>query len=84
MSSGIVLFAEHGAGVWEPVELFPDLGTMTACLAQLGSVVADAGKDFTDDDCLIRPQYRTDAMTRLTALLDTPACAEHVLATLGW
>ncbi len=41
--------------------MFPDLNSM-ACLGVIGSVIADAGNDFTDDDCLVRPPRKSDAI----------------------
>jgi hypothetical protein len=82
--SGAVLHAEHGLGYWEAGELFPDLTTLAACLGQLGAVVTSAGKQFTDDDCCIRPIYRDEALTALKQLLGSSEDAEHVLESLGW
>lgn len=83
-SSRVVLHDEHGRAVWAPVELFPDLNTMAACLGQLGVVVATADKDFTDEDCFIRPEWRVKAMTGLRQLLGSSWAAESVLSSLGW
>src|SRR5262249_27440082 len=57
-SSGVVLHAYHGEGDWDAGEMFPDLNTMSACLAQMGAIVLEAGDDFTDEDCSIRSKYR--------------------------
>ncbi len=78
-SSGAVLHDEHGRGVWEPGELFPDLFTMAACLGQLGAVVAEAGEAFTDEDCHIRLEWRDAAIAGLRSLLGTSRAAESVL-----
>ena len=83
-SSGAVMHDEHGRGVWEPGELFPDLLTMAACLGQLGAVVAAAGEGFTDEDCRIRPEWRDEAVGGLGRLLGSPRAAESVLRSLGW
>jgi hypothetical protein len=37
-SSSVVLHAYHGEDEWDPVEMFPDLNTMAACLGELGGV----------------------------------------------
>lgn len=70
-SSGKVLLAEHGAGVWEPVELFPDLTSMAACLALLGSF---------DSGDVEAPSLRAE----LAALLGGESPSEQVLRTLGY
>src|SRR5262249_8604251 len=57
-SSGMVLHAYHGEGEWDADEMFPDLNTMAACLAQIGTIVLEAGHDFMEEDCSIRPKYR--------------------------
>lgn len=72
-SSGVVLHAYHGQGVWGPSEMFPDLNTMAACLAQLGLIVCEAGDSFTQEDVRIRPEFR--ALRRLacaTCLVQSP------------
>ena len=83
-SSGPVLHDEHGRGVWEPGELFPDLNTMAACLGQLGAVVAAAGEGFTDEDCRIRADWHAEAHAGLRRLLGSAAAADCVLSALGW
>jgi len=82
--SGKVLHDIHGRGVWDPSELFPDLETMAACLAQLGSVVLSAREAFTDQDCRIRAEHRERAVTELGQLLGSASEAECVLEVLGW
>jgi hypothetical protein len=83
-ASGRVLHAVHGTGVWEPVELFADLNTMSACLGHLGVVVVSAGEVFTDEGCLIRPEYREQALVGLRRLLTSTSAAESILERLGW
>lgn len=83
-ASGRVLHAVHGTGVWEPVELFADLNTMAACLGHLGAVVVSAGEEFTDEGCLIRPEYREQALVGLQPLLGSTSAAVSILETLGW
>jgi hypothetical protein len=83
-TSGRVLHAVHGTGVWEPGEMFADLNTMAACLGCLGAVVVSAGEAFTDEGCLIRPEYREQALVRLRRLLSSTSAAESILGTLGW
>lgn len=82
--NGIVLFAQHGAGVWEPDEIYPDLNTMAACLATLGAVVLNAGDEFTDTDCFIRSKFRAEAISRLTDILGDKNEAEAIVETAGW
>lgn len=84
LSSGAVLHDEHGRGVWEPGELFPDLNTMAACLGQLGAVVVSAGEGFTDEDSRICPKWRDEAVEGMHRLLGSSLAAESVLEILGW
>jgi hypothetical protein len=83
-ASGRVLHAVHGTGVWGPEEMFPDLNTMAACLGQLGAVVVSAGEGFTDEDCLIRPEPREQAIDGLVLLFGSRSEAEAILERLGW
>jgi hypothetical protein len=82
--TGKILFAEHGTGSWEPDELFSDLSTMSGCLGAMGTVVAQAGDHFTDDDGYIGPSFRQAAESALTGLLGSLDEARNVLASLGW
>ena len=81
-SAGAVLHDQHGRGAWGPTRMFPDLDTMAACLAALGAVVLGAGADFTDDDCVIRPEWRARAEVELTML--GARGSARVLTRLGW
>ena len=83
-STGVILFARHGQGVWRPGEIFPDVNAMAACLASLGSIIRDAGATFTDDDSLIRPEHRVRATHQVSAILGSDVLAADVLSTLGW
>jgi hypothetical protein len=83
-SFGTVLHDEHGRGVWEPGEIFPDLVTMAACLGCLGAVVTAAGEEFTDEDCHIRPEWRDQAVSSLCGLLGSQWAARSLLASLSW
>jgi hypothetical protein len=83
-ASGRVLRAVHGTGIWEPAESFAGLNTIAACLGHLGAVVVCAGESFTDEDGLIRPEYREQALVGLQRLLSSTSAAESILATLGW
>ena len=83
-ASGSVLHALHGSGVWAPEVMFADLNTMAACLGHLGAVVVSAGEAFTDEDCLIRPEYHEQAFAGLLQLLDSSSEAESILERLGW
>ena len=79
-----VSYAVHGTGVWDPKFLFPDMATMVACLAVPGLIVSEAGEDFTDDECLIRPQYLADAVAQVAEMVGSPTAAKVVLSTLAW
>jgi hypothetical protein len=82
--SGVVLHAFIGEGKWDAGEMFPDLNTMAACLAQIGAIVAEAGNAYMEDDCSIRPEYCKLAAGRLKELLGSISDAEAVLGVLGW
>jgi len=82
--SGVVLHDVVGGGLWEPRELFPNLDTMAACLAVLGSLVATAGEGFTDEGCNIRPEWLHVAISVLQPLLSQSYSAETVLDAVGW
>jgi hypothetical protein len=84
ISRGSILYAEHGTGAWEPDEIYPDLLTMAACMAALGTVVLEAGQALTDDESCIRPQYRSLAISRLSSLLGSESDAEAVVSGAGW
>ena len=83
-SSGAVLHAYHGEGEWDAGEMFPDLNTMAACLAQIGAIVHESARDYMEEDCSIRPKYRALASARLQELLGTKSETEAVLGVLGW
>lgn len=83
-TSGAVLHAYLGEGVWDARETFPDLNTMAACLALVGAIFLKAGHAFLDRDCSIQPKFRALAMARLRELLGSKAEAESVLDELGW
>ena len=78
-SSGVVLIAEHGAGSWDPAELFPDMNTMAACLGYLGSIVQVAGDDFTDEKCDIRPAHLAEPSPVCTSWSAQPMMHETSL-----
>ena len=82
--TGRILFAQHGAGVWKPDEIYPDLNTMAACLATLGAIVLKGGKDLTNEECYIRPQYRAEAVSRLAEIVGDKHLAEAIVVTAGW
>jgi hypothetical protein len=83
-SSGVVLHAYHGEGKWDVGEIFPDLNTMAACLAQIGAIVLEGGNAYMEEDCSIRPKFRALACARLQELLGSKSQAEAVLGVLGW
>jgi hypothetical protein len=83
-SSGAVLHAYHGAGVWEPDELFGSLADMVTIFAIIGEIAETAGLALTDDDSMILPRYREDASRRIGEFLRSPEEAEVILQSLGW
>jgi hypothetical protein len=83
-SSAVVLHAYHGEGEWNAAQMFPDLNTMAACLAQIGAIVLEARDEYMEEDCSIRPKYRTLAAARLQELLGSKPQAEATLGALGW
>jgi hypothetical protein len=83
-SSGVVLHAFHGEGKWDASEMFPDLKTMAACLAQLGAIVHESRDDYMEEDCSIRPKIKALALDRFQKLLGSKLEAEAVLGVLGW
>ena len=83
-ATGEILFAEHGAGRWEPKPLFPDLTAMAACLGMLGEIVVAAGDGFTDDRDRIVREHRNRAIETLQEALGSKSKAQNVLKILGW
>jgi hypothetical protein len=69
---------------WDAGEILPDLSTMTACLAQIGAIVLDAGRDYLEEDCSIRPKYRTLAAVRLQELLGSKVQSRKRKPYLGY
>src|SRR5262249_52689276 len=78
-----ILYDFVGRGHWDPDEAFPDLNSMAACLASIGSVVVGAGEDLTDDENYIKEKYCLELTRRLEGGLETPAQVASVLARLG-
>lgn len=83
-SSEVVMHSYHGEGEWKAREVFPDLNTMAACLAQIGGILLEAGREYMEDDCSIRAQYRDLASARIQELLGSKSETEAVLEALGW
>ena len=81
---GVVLHAYHGEGEWDAGEMFPDLNTMAACLAQIGEIVAEAREGYMEEDCSIRPEFRERASVLFQEMLGSRSDAEAVLGVLGW
>ncbi|WP_182871483.1 hypothetical protein [Stieleria mannarensis] len=81
---GRVLYAMHGTGQWKPESLFPDLITMCAAFAVIGTVVTDAGLDLTDDQSYIRPKHYGRARDLLADTLGDDFLALRSLETAGW
>ncbi len=84
ISTGSILYAHHGEGVWEPEVIYPDIFTMAACMAILGSIVTEARDDFIDQECRIRPRHQAEAMQQFEEILGSRAEAEAVLGLCGW
>jgi hypothetical protein len=83
-SSSAVLHAYHGEGIWDVGEMFPDLNTMAACLAEIGKIVSESRDAYLEEDRSIRPEFRELASVRLQGLLGSKSGAEAVLGVLGW
>jgi len=83
-TSTVVLHAYHGQGVWDAGEIFPDLNTMAACLAQIGAIVSEAGDRYLSEDRSIRPDFRELASARFQELLGSKSVAEAALDVLDW
>jgi hypothetical protein len=83
-SSAAVLHAYHGEGEWDAGEMFLDLNTMAASLAQIGAIVLEAGREYMEEDLSIRSKYRALALARLQELLSSKSDAQAVLGVLGW
>lgn len=84
VNSGRVLVAHHGEGAWSPRDAFSDLLSMAGVFGILGSVVHEAGLDFTDDDCNVRPEHRATAIARLAVFLGAEERAQRALEIAEW
>lgn len=82
--NGAIYFALHGEGPWRLGEMYPDLNTMAACLALIGSVYARAGDDFMDNDCNVHPRYLEEALSGLARILGSRTDAQAVVDAAGW
>lgn len=82
--TGKILYAYHGAGEWNPSELFADLPAMVTSLVILGGIIVEAGEDFTDEDCYINGRFINLGKERLSRLLNSDVEAEVILDTFGW
>jgi hypothetical protein len=83
-SSGNILHAYHGEGVWEPAEMFESLAEMAMTFAIIGDIVAAAGRALTDDDSLILSRYRQEALTRICECLGSQERGGAVVSMLEW
>jgi hypothetical protein len=83
-SSGKVMHAYHGEGEWDLGEMFTDLNTMAACLAEIGAIVLESGDAYLEMDCSIRIEFRLLALARLEELLESNSGAARILGVLGW
>ena len=76
-------YGMHSRTSWEAREVHPDLNTMAACLAILGSVCVEAGEDFSNDHG-IRPKYLARAISLLTDELGNESEAVVIVGAAGW
>ncbi len=82
--TGVILYAQHGAGIWKPQHLFANLRSAMTSLVVLGALVRTAGADFTDEHGTIKARCRTEAVVRLTDIVGSDVEAERVITALGW
>jgi hypothetical protein len=80
--SGRILFALHGGGSWKPEPVFPDVYSMAACMAVLGSIRKRAGDAFTDEDSNVRPKYLRAARKEIAEVLSGYDAVNHTLTLL--
>ena len=84
LPSGEILFAQHGGGAWNPEVIFPDIITMTACLATIGSVYNEAGDDLWTEDESVNPRFRAILETKLAAILGSESAAAALADLFEW
>ncbi len=84
LSTGEILFAQHGGGAWNPEVIFPDIITMTACLATIGSVYNEAEDDLWTEDESVNPVFRAILETRLAAILGSESAATALADLFEW
>lgn len=80
--SGKILHARHGAGAWDAGEIAPDLKTFLAAATAVAHVFEDADEDLRDDDWMLRPEHRDEAMRQLVAILGGQLDAETFFETI--
>jgi hypothetical protein len=83
-TAGTVLHAFCGERAWDASEMFPDLNTMAACLAQIGKLISEAGDSYQEKDCSIRSEFTELVSARLQELLGKKSDAETTLRMLNW
>lgn len=83
-SSGTILHALHGQGVWEADELFANLEQMVTAFAIIGGVVVGAGEDLPDTEGYLKGEHVAAARASLVRWLGSEAKADVMLASLGW
>src|SRR5262245_60390460 len=83
-SSGRILHALHGQGVWDADEMFSSLEGMVTTFTIIGDVVVSAGDDLTDEESYLREKYVKQAKQRISLVLGSMSEAEVVLDSLGW
>lgn len=83
---GKILYARNGRGAWEPYVVYPDLNTMAACMAILGSVAINAGDDLYEhaDDIYMRPIHMTEAIERIADEIGDKSQAANIVGAAGW
>jgi hypothetical protein len=82
--SGNILHAVHGLGAWAPKVVFPNLASLAGSLANVGSIVVDAGIDLTNESGDIKNKYLLELKRRLTRILDEETVVEGAVEILGW
>jgi len=83
-STGNILHAYHGEGVWKPTLMFDSLVEMVTTFGNIGDIVTSAGEALVDDDSLILRRYREAARMRIGDFLHSHERADTLVSSLGW
>lgn len=79
-----ILYTRQSRGTYEPHEVYPDLNTMAACMAILGTVAVNAGEDLFDDEFQIRPTHMSQAIAQISKEIGDESKAAAIVAAAGW